>query len=157
MAILRYVPPKRKIIDHSNENGGYYEAICEACNTTFYPKRVNAKYCCSSCRLDSHRKSKAEILASGGTVKTPKTPKTLKDTVKAPEISEKDRMAQLIIQSKMRLKAAQKNYDDYVMGCSKEGSDSQKEIAEIERLEKIVITANNEYNFLRKKVNNNSK
>jgi len=137
MAIIRYEPPKRKIIDHRNDNGGYYVAICEACNTTFYPKRVNAKYCCSNCRLDSHRKSKAEILAAGGTVKSPK-------------ISEKDRKAQLIIQAKMRLKAAQKNYDNYLMGCAREGCDSQKEVKEIERLEQIVIIANNEYNSLMK-------
>jgi len=148
MAIIRYEPPKRKIIDHRNDNGGYYVAICEACNTTFYPKRVNAKYCCSNCRLDSHRKSKAEILASGGSGGTVKTPKTLKETVKASEISEKDRIAQLIIRAKMKLKAAQKNYDDYLNTCAKEGSDSNKEIAEIERLERIVITANNEYKSL---------
>jgi len=136
MAIIRYEPPKRKIIDHRNDNGGYYVAICEACNTTFYPRRVNAKYCCSNCRLDSHRKSKAEILAAGGTVKSPK-------------ISELT-PARARIQAKMRLKAAQKNYDDYLNTCGKEGSNSQKELAEIERLEKIVITAKNEYNSLQK-------
>jgi len=136
MAIIRYEPPKRKIIDHRNDNGGYYVAICEACNTTFYPRRVNAKYCCSNCRLDSHRKSKAEILAAGGTVKSPK-------------ISELT-PARARIQAKMRLKAAQKNYDNYLMGCAREGCDSQKEVKEIERLEAIVITAKNEYNSLQK-------
>ena len=82
--------------------------------------------------------------------RTNKISKVPEDTVKAPKISEKDRKIQLIIRAKMKVKAAQKNYDDYLNTCGKEGSNSQKELAEIERLEKIVITAKNEYNSLQK-------
>ena len=60
MAIVTYVPPKQKIIDYRNENGGYYEALCEICGTPFYPNRSNAKYCNPNCALHAHRKAIAE-------------------------------------------------------------------------------------------------
>lgn len=55
MAILEYHPPKTKLLDKRNENGGYYTAKCENCGTTFYPQRSNAKYCTANCGLIQHR------------------------------------------------------------------------------------------------------
>lgn len=55
MAILEYHPPKQKLLDKRNENGGYYTAECENCGTTFYPLRSNAKYCTPNCGLIQHR------------------------------------------------------------------------------------------------------
>lgn len=77
MPILKYVPPIKKIIDHRSDKGGYYEAICENCGTTFYPERSNAKYCSPNCGLIQHRKAKAEILARGGSIKPAKPTKKL--------------------------------------------------------------------------------
>lgn len=70
MAILNYVPPKKKIIDHRSPEGGYYNAKCEVCGTEFYPKRSNAKYCSPNCSVVAHR----ILFASGGAVKKPKSP-----------------------------------------------------------------------------------
>lgn len=75
MAILKYIPPTKKIIDHRSESGGYYEAKCENCGTIFYPERSNAKYCSPNCGLIQHRKEKAEILAAGGKVESKPKPK----------------------------------------------------------------------------------
>lgn len=55
MPILKYVPPTKKILDHRNPEGGYYEAECEICGTKFYPKRSTGKYCNPNCRLIAHR------------------------------------------------------------------------------------------------------
>lgn len=55
MPILKYVPPKKEIIDHRSPEGGYYVAKCEVCETEFYPARSNAKYCCYNCGLIAHR------------------------------------------------------------------------------------------------------
>lgn len=80
MTILKYVPPKKNIVDRRSENGGYYEAQCENCGTIFYPERSNAKYCSPNCGLIQHRKAKAEILAAGGRVESkPKQKATVKD------------------------------------------------------------------------------
>lgn len=82
MAITRYVPPIKKIIDNRKPEGGYYEADCEVCGTKFYPERSNAKYCTPNCGLIAHRmavangtaekrpvsKSKAKESASGEVV-----------------------------------------------------------------------------------------
>jgi hypothetical protein len=55
MPILKYVPPTKKILDHRNPEGGYYEAECEICGTKFYPKRSTGKFCNPNCRLIAHR------------------------------------------------------------------------------------------------------
>ena len=73
MAIVSFTPPKNKINDHRNENGGYYTAKCEVCGTEFFPLRSNAKYCNPNCAVTQHRKTRAELLASGGVIK-PKKP-----------------------------------------------------------------------------------
>jgi len=70
MAILKYIPAKTKIIDKRNPDGGYYEATCEVCGTTFYPARASAKYCTSKCRLNHYRTLKVEQLANGGKIET---------------------------------------------------------------------------------------
>ena len=60
MAIVKYVPRKRDIVDRRSEQGGYWEMTCESCGTTFYPTRENAKFCCRACGLQNWRKRKKE-------------------------------------------------------------------------------------------------
>ena len=60
MAIVRYVPRKRDIVDRRSEKGGYWEMTCESCGTTFYPTRQNAKFCCRACGLQNWRERKKE-------------------------------------------------------------------------------------------------
>jgi len=56
MAILEYIPPTNKvIIDNRKENENYYKAICDSCGTEFYPKRRNAKYCNTKCKVIQNR------------------------------------------------------------------------------------------------------
>lgn len=55
MAILKYIPPIKEIIDNRNDKGDYYEAICDVCGKKFYPKRASAKYCNSNCKQIQHR------------------------------------------------------------------------------------------------------
>jgi len=76
MPILNYVPPKKLIVDNRNADGGYYTAECDVCNTTFYPKRSNAKYCTPNCAVVAHRMS----MAAGGIVKK-KEKKIVKDKI----------------------------------------------------------------------------
>jgi hypothetical protein len=56
MAILRYIPIKKQVIDKRTEEGGFYEAECDECHNPFYPKRSNARYCSRSCLVMSYRK-----------------------------------------------------------------------------------------------------
>lgn len=72
MAILKYVPPVKKIIDNRKPEGGYYIAKCEVCETEFYPERSNAKYCTPNCGLIAHR-----IAVANGTA-TKQKPKNSK-------------------------------------------------------------------------------
>lgn len=76
MGILKYIPKKKEIIDNRSSEGGFYEAECDECKNTFYPKRSNAKYCSRSCLVMAYRKKK--------TSETPKrqkvTPKPSKPT-----------------------------------------------------------------------------
>jgi len=55
MAILKYIPPIKDIIDNRNDKGDYYEALCDVCGKKFYPKRASAKYCNSNCKQIQHR------------------------------------------------------------------------------------------------------
>lgn len=61
MAIVKYVPRKRDIIDRRSENGGYWEMTCESCGTIFYPTRQNAKFCCRACGLQNWRERKKKL------------------------------------------------------------------------------------------------
>lgn len=74
MAILKYVPPTKKIIDKRSPDGGYYEAECEICGTKFYPERSNAKYCNPNCGLQAHRVAVANgtAMKRGGKVSASK-------------------------------------------------------------------------------------
>lgn len=56
MAIIRYIPIKKQVIDKRSEEGGFYEAECDQCHNVFYPKRSNARYCSRSCLVMSYRK-----------------------------------------------------------------------------------------------------
>lgn len=64
MAITRYVPPIKKIVDRRKPEGGYYVATCEVCGTTYYPERSNSKYCTPKCGLISHRMAVANGTAT---------------------------------------------------------------------------------------------
>jgi len=57
MGVIQYIPKKKFIIDKRSEDGGYYEAICDECGTTFYPLRSSAKYCSRSCQVMYYRKN----------------------------------------------------------------------------------------------------
>lgn len=72
MAILKYVPPSKKIIDKRRPEGGYYVATCEICGTEFYPERSNAKYCTPNCGLIAHRVAVANGTAEKRPVSKPK-------------------------------------------------------------------------------------
>ncbi len=76
MAIKSYTPPKLKLVDHRNPDGGFYTADCEICNTEFYPKRSNAKYCSPKCAVVAHRKAQVN-----GTVKKKELPKVVEPVV----------------------------------------------------------------------------
>lgn len=60
MAILKYIPPKKEIVDNRTSNGDYYVAICDVCGTEFYPKRASAKYCTPKCKQIQFRIDIAE-------------------------------------------------------------------------------------------------
>ena len=60
MAIVKYIPRKRDIVDRRSEKGGYWEMTCESCGTTFYPTRQNAKFCCRACGLQNWRERRKE-------------------------------------------------------------------------------------------------
>ena len=72
MAILKYVPPTKKIIDKRKPEGGYYVATCEICGTEFYPERSNAKYCTPNCGLIAHRTAITNGTAEKRPVSKPK-------------------------------------------------------------------------------------
>ena len=72
MAILRYVPPTKKIVDNRKPEGGYYEAECEVCGTKYYPERSNAKYCTPNCGLIAHRIAVANGTAEKRSANKPK-------------------------------------------------------------------------------------
>jgi uncharacterized OB-fold protein len=58
MGVVRYIPKQRIATDRRTEDGGYYEAVCDECGNTFYPKRNNAKYCSNACTVAVHRRNK---------------------------------------------------------------------------------------------------
>ncbi len=68
MPITNYVPPTKKILDHRNPEGGYYEAECEICGTKFYPKRSTGRYCNPNCRLIAHRATLVNRAISKGPI-----------------------------------------------------------------------------------------
>lgn len=79
MAILKYIPPTKKIIDNRSPEGGYYVAKCEICDTEFYPERSNAKYCTPNCGLIAHRIAVANGTAEKRKVSKPKKEKSPKN------------------------------------------------------------------------------
>lgn len=79
MPIKTYTPPKLKLVDHRNPEGGFYTADCDVCGTEFYPKRSNAKYCSPKCAVVAHRTA----VANGTQPK-----KEVVKSVKAPVIAE---------------------------------------------------------------------
>ncbi len=136
MAIKNYTPPKVEIIDNRNVNGGFYEATCDSCGRTYFPKRVTSKYCTPRCSVFAHRKAKAEKLALGGVIES-----------KPKVISHK----QLVIQAKMKLRKAEEEYDNHISIC-KASSNADWELKEAERLEEKIKKLEIEYsNLLHKK------
>lgn len=81
MAITRYIPPTKNIIDNRKPEGGYYEADCEVCGGKFYPERSNAKYCTPNCGLIAHRIAVANGTATKRTESKPIATVTTKKTV----------------------------------------------------------------------------
>lgn len=73
MPVFEYIPPAKKIIDHSSTNGDYYKAQCDVCGTEFYPKRRTAKYCNPNCKLIQHRIECANGKIVKEIIKSPKT------------------------------------------------------------------------------------
>ena len=78
MAIIKHFPKKVEILDKRNPDGGYYEAVCDVCERTYYPSSSKSKYCSSSCTQRGYRARKLE-----GKVKT-RTKKAVKKVVKKP-------------------------------------------------------------------------
>jgi hypothetical protein len=85
MAIIKYVPPKKNILDRRSSDGGYYEAICECCGTEFYPSRNSARYCSSNCQLIKYReanlsKTKVNLVKPGESA-----PKKIEEIITTPK------------------------------------------------------------------------
>lgn len=74
MAILKYIPIKKEVIDRRTTDGGYYIAVCENCGNEFYPKRSNAMYCSRSCLVMAYRAKKPSVR-----VKAPKVAAAVKE------------------------------------------------------------------------------
>lgn len=55
MKEIKYIPTK-KIIDYSKTDRAHYEKTCLFCNLTFFPARIDAKYCSASCRTKANAK-----------------------------------------------------------------------------------------------------
>lgn len=70
MAIKKFIPGPKKIIDHRGNPHGFYEAVCDVCGTEYYPKRSNSKYCNSKCAVVAHRTA----IANGTKTKKKVTP-----------------------------------------------------------------------------------
>ena len=73
--MLRYIPRKKEVIDRRSTEGGYYEAQCEECGNTFYPKRSSAKYCSRSCTVMAYRRAIKNKIAEPRASKMPKMAK----------------------------------------------------------------------------------
>jgi len=132
MAIQKFIPGPKKIIDHRGNSSGFYEAVCDVCGTPYYPKRSNSKYCNSKCAVVAHR-----IAVANGD-----KPKEFKKGAEVP-ISPERR----VIQLRMALKKAEKDHDDYIDTC-RAGDNLAEEIKNIELLEKkIQIAQENLANF----------
>ena len=131
MAIKKFIPGPKKIIDHRGNPHGFYEAVCDVCGTIYYPKRSNSKYCNSKCAVVAHRTA----IANG--TKTKKTQEPLSKE-------------QLIIRAKMKLKEAETKYESYLSTCGGNPGKETEELKEIQRLEKIIAEAKNHYNSLLK-------
>lgn len=129
MAIKKFIPGPKKIIDHRGNPHGFYEAVCDVCGTIYYPKRSNSKYCNSKCAVVAHR-------TAIGT-KTKKTQEPLSKE-------------QLIIRAKMKLKEAETKYESYLSTCGGNPGKETEELKEIQRLEEIIAEAKNHYNSLLK-------
>lgn len=138
MAIKKYTPPKRQIIDNRNPNGGFYEATCDSCGTIYYPKRITSRYCTPKCSLDHFRKSKAEKLASGGIIES------------KPKVTTHEKHEKLVIQAKMKLKKAKEEYDNHISNC-KATNNVDWELKEAERLEEKIKKLEIEYSKLQHK------
>lgn len=50
----RIVPPPKEIKDYRNQPGLYYEAVCDQCGRTYYPKRPTSKYCSKVCSQQAY-------------------------------------------------------------------------------------------------------
>jgi len=131
MAIKKFIPGPKKIIDHRGNPHGFYEAVCDVCGTIYYPKRSNSKYCNSKCAVVAHRTA----IANG--TKTKKTQEPLSKE-------------QLIIRAKMKLKEAETKYESYLSTCGGNPGKETEELKEIQRLEEIIAEAKNHYNSLLK-------
>lgn len=62
MAIVKYIPKPKVIKDFRKPEGGYFEATCEECGTTYYPLRSTSKFCSKSCLMMNWRKKNPKTL-----------------------------------------------------------------------------------------------
>lgn len=124
MAIKKFIPGPKKIIDHRGNPHGFYEAVCDVCGTVYYPKRSNSKYCNSKCAVVAHRTA----IANGTKTKKTEDPKLI------------------LLRAKMKIKEAQTKYDEFLDSCS---TGSPTETKELQRLEQLIIEAKNKYNSLK--------
>jgi hypothetical protein len=86
MAILRYIPIKKQVIDKRSEEGGFYEAECDECHNPFYPKRSNARYCSRSCLVMSYRKKNVgKVFLKQSILSTVLSSKELNEKIKIKE------------------------------------------------------------------------
>lgn len=84
MAIIGYVPPKKRIRDNRSSEGNYYIAKCDICDTEFYPNRTSAKYCTPNCGLIAHRQAVANGTATKREYKWGESVK--KENIKSTEV-----------------------------------------------------------------------
>lgn len=102
MAIIKFIPEVKKIVDYRNAGGGFYEAVCDSCGTVFYPKRANAKFCNDKCAQNSFR----EKIASGAVSK--------KSKAKPVEETETVKKQKIAIQSSLGVLTGKGTVKDYI-------------------------------------------
>lgn len=75
MAIKKRMVPEPEIIkDYRGESGIYYEAECDQCGRTYYPKRSTSKYCSKICTIE-HAKGNIVVnkFSKGGSISKKKS------------------------------------------------------------------------------------
>lgn len=64
MGVIQFIPGAKNIIDRREEGKSYWIAECDLCETKFYPKRSNARFCSNQCQMKNYRERLAKGLVN---------------------------------------------------------------------------------------------